>query len=244
MSLLPGPPRSRPIDGRDVALTLAVLLGTYLLGMMLIGILFGIGPASSAADIRIRLMANMAIGFFVLFGAVYGVMIRIKGYSWTDLGVVAIPPPWPRVAVLLGLVAVPLALLVATLVTRQTGTAPQELTRALAGSGLPVVSAVTFFLYIALLLPIAEELVFRGMIFGWIRKWQSFPVANLLCAAAFAIVHMQLIAIVVTFLVGLVLGWLRERSGSVLAPILMHQVYNGATLILTFGMVLLDGQRG
>lgn len=236
-------PGGRPILGRDVALTLAVLLAGYIMATIVVGLLFGIRPTTDASAYRIRLMGSMAASFFALFGAVYVVMIRIKGYSWEDLGFRPLAAPqWRRTAVLMGLLCVPVVIAIASTIQRETGAGPQELTRALANSGFSGVTTLTFFLYVALLLPIAEELIFRGVLFGWLRQSQSFPIANGLCAAAFAIVHIQLVAIVVTFLVGLALGWLRERSGSILAPILMHQVYNGAMLFLTLMAASSGGQ--
>jgi hypothetical protein len=238
----PPPSPGRPILGRDVALTLAVLIGAYLFAVLAFGLLFGAGPPADAAAARLRVMAGLAVGFFVLFGAPYAVMIRVKGYSWADLGIRPLAPHWLRMAVVLGIVMLPIALLIGSTVQRYTGAAPQELTRVLSESGFTILSAVTLFLYIAVLQPIAEELVFRGMLFGWLRQWQNFAVTNVLCAAAFALVHVQMIAVVVSFLLGLLLGWLRERSGSVLAPILMHQVYNGVVLVLTFGATLIGAQ--
>ena len=233
----PGP--GKPIQGRDVALTLAVTLGAYIAAVILGALIIqGSGPENPSAT-RVRIVIMMAVSFFVLFGSVYWVMIRTKGYSWSDLGVLPLDPHWRRMATVLGIAMVPATIIISTFIQRQAGADPQDLTRAIAGSGFNLLTAITLFLYIALLQPIAEELLFRGVLFGWLRRTQGFLIANLICAGAFAIAHVQFVAIVATFFVGLVLGWLRERSGTVLAPILMHQVFNALTLVLTFGATAL-----
>lgn len=230
----PPPASGRPIQGRDVALTVAVILAAMLGTTLVIALLFGVGPPASASEARVQLIVKVAANFLVLFGSVYAVMIRTKGYSWEDLGVRPIPVHWRRTSILLGLVLVPVIILLASTIQRQTGAESQSIMRAISSSGFSLLTAVTLFLYIALLQPIVEELLFRGILYGWLRRSQSFAVTNVLCAGAFGIVHFQLIAILIGFILGLVMGWLRERSNSVLAPILMHQVYNGATLTFAF----------
>lgn len=232
----PPPLSGRHLEGRDVAITIGVLVGAFVLGQIVFAAVFGGSTPSSAADLRVRILFVLALSFVVLFAPVYVVMIRNKGYSWADLGVRPLSAHWRRVAVLAGIMAVPLMLLVVSFIQRHTGAGSQELVKALAGSGASFFTALTFFLYIALLVPIAEELLFRGLLFGWLRQSQSLLVTNLICAGAFALLHQQLVAVVVTFFLGLVFGMLRERSGTVLAPMIMHQAYNGVTLILTFGV--------
>ncbi len=233
----PPPASGRPIEGRDVALTIAVALGAHIAALIVGALIFqGSGP-DSGSSLRVRIVIMLAASFFILFGSVYWVMIVKKGYAWADIGVRPLDPQWRRVSTMLGIAMIPAAMIISTLIQRQTGAEPQELMRAIGAGGFNLVSAITLSLYIALLQPIAEELLFRGVLFGWLRRTQGFAIANLVCAAAFAIAHVQFVAIVVTFFVGLALGWLRERSGTVLAPILMHQVFNGLTMILTFGAI-------
>ena len=96
------------------------------------------------------------------------------------------------------------------------------------------------FLVLAVVMaPVAEELLFRGWIFTALRARRSAFAAIVLSSAAFAAAHNEsshLYALAV-FPVGLALGWMRERTGSIRATMLMHGSYN---LVLT-GLGLLSG---
>ncbi len=97
------------------------------------------------------------------------------------------------------------------------------------------------FMYIAL----AEEVFFRGYVQNNILRL-TYPVMGnlpvfqqwisiLISAAFFAVVHIiakgQMIS-ALTFLPGLVLGWLFIRTGSLIAPILFHGLANSCYLIM------------
>ncbi|MFZ2163680.1 MAG: JDVT-CTERM system glutamic-type intramembrane protease [Sideroxyarcus sp.] len=87
-----------------------------------------------------------------------------------------------------------------------------------------------------LLLPVAEEVVFRGVLQGWLLRLASFKQArfgitgaNLATSFAFALAHLwQHPAWLFPgyFAVSLVLGYFRERYGGVMVPILLHSYYN------------------
>jgi membrane protease YdiL (CAAX protease family) len=73
--------------------------------------------------------------------------------------------------------------------------------------------------------PVFEEFIFRGLVFGGLRRQMGALPAAISSAALFAIVHPAQ-AMVPVFVVGLVTAWAYERSKSLLAPMLVHAVYN------------------
>lgn len=85
----------------------------------------------------------------------------------------------------------------------------------------------------ALLAPICEELFFRGYLMGAFAKagrGRAIAAAALLFAAA----HGVDAAFLPRFLLGCLLGGMARRTGSILAPMLMHGCYNAAVLLLGF----------
>lgn len=100
----------------------------------------------------------------------------------------------------------------------------QSYTTASAEGWLPalLVGAIVFA-------PAGEEVLFRGFLFrGWARSqrttWPAIVVISILWAA----LHVQydwtgLLQIVV---IGLFLGWMRARSGSILLTLLLHALFN------------------
>lgn len=91
------------------------------------------------------------------------------------------------------------------------------------------------FMYVA----IAEEVFFRGYVQSnilrltsklklkqcWLQQWISITLSATCFAIAHIIVQGQIIS-VLTFLPGLILGWLFIRTKSLLAPILFHGLAN------------------
>jgi len=82
-----------------------------------------------------------------------------------------------------------------------------------------------------------EELLFRGLIGGALFRRTSFRRANTIQALIFMAPHLLLLLVAPTlwpfatfgiFGLGLVLGWLRERSGSIGPPALVHAAGNVA----------------
>ena len=82
------------------------------------------------------------------------------------------------------------------------------------------------------LAPVVEELVFRGLLFGWLReRWG--PVAGaVISSLAFAGIHASLTALVALFLVALLLCAIYERTRSLYPCMLYHAMLNGQTLLL------------
>ena len=87
-----------------------------------------------------------------------------------------------------------------------------------------------------LLVPPAEECLFRGLIFRNLLK-KSRPAAYLISTAAFSLIHLvgflgvytpiELLAAFIQYLpAGLCLGWAYERSGTILPSILIHACVN------------------
>jgi sodium transport system permease protein len=145
-------------------------------------------------------------------------------------------PPWWSwpAAILLALLVVPPLALLTLAILRQFPALEalleqyQPLTRelrALAGRhGLAV--RLEFLLVLGVLPALCEELAFRGFILtGLLRAFRPWT-AILLSAFLFAVHQMNVFQFAPHFLLGIVLGLLRARSGSVLPAMLFHLVYN------------------
>lgn len=82
--------------------------------------------------------------------------------------------------------------------------------------------------------PLAEELIFRGVMFYYLQKLfenrfgkrKTFWFANIIQAIIFGIYHMNIIQGTYAFVVGLVLGYLMYQFGSIVAPMLAHMLHN------------------
>ena len=99
-------------------------------------------------------------------------------------------------------------------------------------------SRTLLLLWLALVVaaPVWEEIAFRGFIFrGWVRSPQSAIPAILMISAFFAILHLQYnwFGILQVFVLGLLFGWSRWRSGSTFMTIVMHAITNFYSTVQT-----------
>jgi membrane protease YdiL (CAAX protease family) len=78
--------------------------------------------------------------------------------------------------------------------------------------------------------PLFEEFIFRGLIFGGLRRSLGLPVAALASAAIFGLVHPALSVIPVSIM-GLAAALAYERTGALMAPMLVHALYNAAIFV-------------
>jgi membrane protease YdiL (CAAX protease family) len=84
---------------------------------------------------------------------------------------------------------------------------------------------------VGLFVPLAEETFFRGFILAGLRNRMRAPVALVVSAAIFAVFHVEPGLYVPIFMLGLALGWVYLRTGSVWPGILIHAVQNSLALI-------------
>jgi len=91
-----------------------------------------------------------------------------------------------------------------------------------------------------LIAPVVEELVYRGLVQGGLRRAGLGPwTAIVATSTVFAVMHLGAAAphaLVVLWVLSVGFGWAAERTGGLLAPIVMHLVFNVANLALTLAM--------
>ena len=99
----------------------------------------------------------------------------------------------------------------------------------------PVVVGMTVMLA-GVVGPLAEELFFRGVLYGALRQRNSRIVSMLISGAVFALVHTNHVGFLPILALGSLLAFVYERTGSLLAPIAIHIVHN--SLLLGLAMVV------
>jgi membrane protease YdiL (CAAX protease family) len=77
--------------------------------------------------------------------------------------------------------------------------------------------------------PVFEEFIFRGLIFGGLRRSLGLPAAALASAAIFGLVH-PAAAVIPVATMGLCAALVYARTGALVAPMLVHALYNADIL--------------
>jgi uncharacterized protein len=81
--------------------------------------------------------------------------------------------------------------------------------------------------------PIAEELIFRGYIFGVLRRYTGRWWAMAISALVFASIHAHIPSLAGLFTLAVALTLVYEGAGSLWAPIAMHSLFNAITVVFT-----------
>lgn len=97
----------------------------------------------------------------------------------------------------------------------------------------PVVLAMIVFAAV-IVAPVCEEVIFRGYLYPVAKKYAHPTVAALFSALVFAAAHGNVAALVPLFVFGLVLVAVYEYTGSIWAPIAVHFLFNGSTVVIQF----------
>ena len=160
-------------------------------------------------------------------------LLGLKGWpTWTDIG--------------LALVGFIVYLIIATGITALFSSFPwfnaeeaQEIGFSVYLSGIDRVIA---FFALVVVAPIAEEIIFRGWLYGKLRAKLSEKISNVagmvisifLVSLLFGIVHMQWNVGVNVFALSIVLCGLREITGTIYSGILLHMLKNGVAFYLLY----------
>jgi len=91
---------------------------------------------------------------------------------------------------------------------------------------------VASFIAVAIIAPFAEELVFRGFIYGGLRSRFGVVVATMSSTLFFTALHFSIAQFIPLFVLGLFLAWLYEKTGSLYPGIILHATNNAISLLL------------
>jgi sodium transport system permease protein len=116
-----------------------------------------------------------------------------------------------------------------------------EVQQSFQGGAQVLAAAWPFFLVFVIVIPICEEVAFRGFVLGGLQRRFKPWKAIVLSAFLFALYHMNVFQFVPAFLMGVVLGLLAVRSRSIWPGVLLHAVYNSLPIGVLFLEPVLRG---
>jgi membrane protease YdiL (CAAX protease family) len=104
----------------------------------------------------------------------------------------------------------------------------------IAGIATTPARVVLAILVVGLLAPLVEELVFRGLLYGYVEgRFGAIP-ALVVSSLAFAAAHVEPIHVALVLPIGALLGWTRLRTGSLWPAIAAHVANNTVAVLASY----------
>jgi hypothetical protein len=231
---------AKPWRGEAVLQFCGAQLFCFCLGLMMAGLLQKAGLAAFRAPDGFGAVLLGTLGFQGAAWLLVWFFLRQHQIGWREaFGFRG--PQLPRallVAVLAVIILLPVALglqQVSAVVLTKLGWPPEDqiAVTLLTGAkswGMRVYLGV----FAVVLAPVAEEFIFRGMLYPFVKQLGWPRLAWLGVSFTFALIHDDAATFVPLFVLALALTWLYEKTDNLLAPIAAHSLFNAANLILLF----------
>jgi membrane protease YdiL (CAAX protease family) len=214
----------------SVGLTRAwIALGLALLVPFAVTVGFGADPGGASSSSAFRTLAWSSVLQLLLL-APWAAQLGRDGW-FGSLG-------WPqtrslvlRAWLLLFVVSVLVGMVIVA--SGETGdTAQTRAVNAAVSDGMQGYGVLGTLVVLALVAPLCEELVFRGMLLGGLSRHLGFGASNFLQAVVFAAFHADPPRFPFYLALGLFAGWLVRRGGGLAAAFALHALNNSLFVLL------------
>lgn len=175
---------------------------------------------------------SSSVAALVQYGLMLGILLLLaRGLPKREMFALRRPASWPRALglaflSLLAIWAASAALAPFLDASDEQGLVPDDWDSSRAGA------FVAFFVVVAVLAPVVEELTYRGLGFTLLAPYGTWA-AILVTGVLFGAAHGLVAGLPVLTFFGIVVAWLRSRTGSVYPSMLLHGVFNGTALLLS-----------
>jgi membrane protease YdiL (CAAX protease family) len=224
---------------------------------LLVYLLGGFGVFSLASIVLGFIMQNASIwdtaavaliNFLFIGGSAYYLGVLRHKTSWKTIGIFPINWKWAwlPIAFLVSIALMPIRGLIGVIVSLlvEGGFNSLQARADLLMGGSMSFSLAGFaitFVAVAVIVPISEELYFRGLLHRLFQPYFKFWPRVLLSSSLFALAHFDSIGVVVSsFIMVVVIAYAYEKVNSLWMPIAIHATTNGVAVILLYGLLFLQ----
>ncbi|HEY9626780.1 MAG TPA: type II CAAX endopeptidase family protein [Coleofasciculaceae cyanobacterium] len=215
-----------------------LIVGFFFMGQIVIPLVVGASGISFAA-FGIRARAAYTLTYYLLMASSGLAVLYFSIRSFFPLPEGWFRPTGKRSWFIWGVggyfVALPLMLVISLLNQQiwqgQGGSNP--LLQIVLEEGDPIALSL-FFFTAAIAAPVFEEIFFRGFLLPSLTRYMPVGAAIGLSALIFATAHLSLSEVLPLTVLGSVLGFVYTRSRGLLAPMLLHSLWNSVTMLGLF----------
>ncbi|ELS01931.1 putative metal-dependent membrane protease [Xenococcus sp. PCC 7305] len=215
-----------------------LIVGFFFVGQFVLPLFLGIvGINVAGAGLRTKALYVLCTYILMAIGGIGVLYYSIKSYF-------PLPNDWFKVKLFDNwifwgfggyLLAVP-AVLFVSLINQQIwqGQGGSNPLLSLALQAQDRVALLIFFVTASIAAPVFEEIMFRGFLLPSLTRYLSVSTAIVISGFIFAIAHLSLSEVLPLTTLGIILGAVYTRSRNILAPMLLHSLWNSGTLLSLF----------
>ena len=171
---------------------------------------------------------------------VYLFGIRRRNYKWDAVGIKSTTWSWVLISITVTLILIPVVSLVTLLILFLSGQ-PMENPQLdfLLPEGLSAIDAIIMLLLAGIVAPFGEELLFRGVLYTFLRERWGIWLGVIVSSLIFGVIHGNLAVGLTGFLLGIVAALVFEYSKSLWTAVIVHAINNSLKIALLYFFVLL-----
>ena len=233
-------PDPRRVTGRDVLWVVVAMIAFAILAVVLLTFVYALSVILGVEWAPNQFGPSLfAIEAAVIAAAVWLVMVRRRGFAWRDLGWVPVPAPWLALGAVLALAMLIVLLVLELLHAQVTGSGRIPTMLDIIPMFPPTIPGLLAAVALgAVAVPVAEEFLFRGVVYRWMRGRWGVAGGTVVTSLVFALLHPPgWVETPQIFLIGLLLAWLYERSGSLWPSMVLHGVNNAAGIVVIYAVL-------
>lgn len=177
--------------------------------------------------------AALILGVY-LFG------LRLNKRTWKDVGVRSTTWPWVIISTIITIIIIPIASLITIAILFASGQ-PLENPQIdfLLPEGLSAINAFYMLILAGILAPLGEELLFRGVLYTFIRERWGIWIGVVASALIFGLIHGNLAVGITAFILGIVTALVFEYSKSLWTAVIVHAINNSLKIAVLYLLILL-----
>lgn len=228
------PPRKVgvPVRGVDVVGITGLMLVFLIVGVGLLFVGLYVGGEGHKLNLTVVLAANL-ISVVAVLAAVQIVLVWRRRMPWRGLGFAPIPGRWIATSAAVGLACVAGAGLLRLLLFSGIPDPGRQL---VAPYGFTWWGLIGMVVTAGALMPLVEEIYYRGILYRWMRSRWRVAVSVPVSAAIFGLTHIHYAPalMVLVALLGVVLALAYERTGSLWPSVIIHATNNTVAVVLVY----------
>lgn len=229
-------------DWTDMAAFVPAAAGAvFITASLVVGLTQAVDQSLQAsARTAVESFAGQAAAYAAALGAIFVLLVLRRGLSVESLGW-RLPRalgragwlPWLLISVVAAVVALEVADWLGSFATQVLPNSPNtQCTTVRDEYGGYLAVAIPL---VCLIAPLSEETVFRGFIYGWLRRRLPVIPAVVVSAAVFSAAHLVLVLALPLFAVGVILALLYEYSDSLVPGAIVHGLFNLVGILAILG---------